>query len=64
MISIKYQNKIYNIETEPFESIENSYKRGWYIIKNINKYSYDELYSLSLMYINKKNGMKYEENIN
>ena len=60
MIVIQYQGKIYNIQQEPFESIEDSYKRGWFIVKNYQKYdSYRELYSLSIIMINKNKGMIY-----
>ncbi len=59
MISIQYLGKIYNIEQEPFESLQDSYKRGWYIIKNYDKYKKDELYSLSIMMINREKGMIY-----
>lgn len=59
MISIQYKGKLYNIEQEPFESIEESYKRGWYIVKNYDKYDYNQLYSLSIIMINKNKGMIY-----
>lgn len=60
MICLEYQGKIYNIEVEPFETIEDSYKRAWFIVKNYDKYSeYNELYSLSIMMINKNKGMIY-----
>ena len=59
MISIQYQGKLYNIEQEPFESIEESYKRAWYIVKNYDKYDYNQLYSLSIIMINKNKGMIY-----
>ena len=60
MIAIQYQGKIYNISQEPFETIDVSYKRGWYIVKNFEKYpDYKELYSLSIIMINKNKGMNY-----
>lgn len=59
MITILYQGKLYNIQQEPFETVEDSYKRGWYIVKNYDKYTYDELYSLSLIMLNKNKGMAY-----
>ncbi len=59
MITIQYQGALYNIQQEPFENIEDSYKRGWYIVKNYNKYSYDELYSLSIIMLNKNKGLIY-----
>jgi hypothetical protein len=59
MITILYQGKLYNIQQEPFETVEDSYKRGWHIVKNYDKYTYDELYSLSLIMLNKNKGMVY-----
>ena len=52
---------IYNIEKEPFETDENTYYRGWIIIKNYFKYSnLKELISKSIIYLNEnKNNMKY-----
>jgi hypothetical protein len=53
-------NFIYKIRKLPFETDENSYKRGWFIIKNYNSYDYDELISRSIIYLNEnKNKMKY-----
>jgi len=40
MISLYYAGQMYNIEQEPFETTEDSYKRAWYIIKNYGKYNY------------------------
>ena len=51
MIIINYNNKIYKIKKEPIETDENTYKRGWFIIKNFNNYSIDELISRSIMYL-------------
>jgi hypothetical protein len=62
MISIEYRGKIYNIPEEPFETSEDSYKRGWYIVKNIQDSSFKETYSRSLMFLNKNKGMKYDSN--
>jgi hypothetical protein len=52
---------IYNIEKEPYETDENTYYRGWFIIKNYFKYSnLKELISKSIIYLNEnKNNMKY-----
>jgi len=59
-IVIIYDNYIYKIEKEPFETDENTYKRGWYIIKNLDKFSYDDVIVNSLIYLNEnKNNMKY-----
>ena len=61
MISLQYHGKIYNIETEPFETIEDSYRRAWYIVKEIDGTSEDiaTIYSSSIMMINKNKGMVY-----
>jgi len=53
-------NYIYKINKLPFETDENTYKRGWFIIKNYSLYDYDELISRSIIYLNEnKNKMKY-----
>jgi hypothetical protein len=53
-------NYIYKIHKLPFETDENTYRRGWYIIKNYSSYDYDELISRSIIYLNEyKNKMKY-----
>lgn len=53
-------NYIYKIQKLPFETDENTYKRGWYIIKNYSSYDYDELISRSIIYLNEyKNKMIY-----
>ena len=57
MIIIPYKGKLYNIPREPFETIEESYKRGWYIIKS--EESYEIACSLSIMMLNKNKGMVY-----
>jgi hypothetical protein len=61
MITIYYAGRMYDIEQEPFETTEDSYKRGWYIVKNYGKHVYDKLYSLSIMMLNKERGMQYTE---
>lgn len=60
-IVIIYENFLYKIRKLPFETDENTYKRGWYIVKNIDKIeNYDELISKSIIYLNEnKNKMKY-----
>jgi hypothetical protein len=62
-IIIIHDNYIYNIIKEPFETDENTYIRGWYIIKNKSKYpsiQNEELISNSIIYLNEyKNNMKY-----
>lgn len=62
MISLQYQGKIYNIETEPFETVEESYKRGWFIVKQLSLDSCNDIatvYSSSIIMINKNKGMIY-----
>lgn len=61
MISLQYRGKIYNIETEPFELIEDSYKRGWFIVKSFvaNQHNISAIYSSSIIMINKNKGMIY-----
>ena len=59
-IIIIYDNFIYKIEKEPFETDENTYKRGWFIIKNYNKGTYKEIVNNSIKYLNEnKNNMIY-----
>lgn len=59
-IIIIHDNIIYKIYKEPFESDENTYKRGWFIIENKDKYLKEELISRSIIYLNEnKNNMKY-----
>ena len=44
---------IYIIEKEPYESDENTYNRGWYIINNHNKIkNLNELISRSIIVLN------------
>lgn len=52
---------IYIIEKEPYESDENTYNRGWYIINNHNKIkNLNELISRSIIVLNEnKNNMKF-----
>jgi hypothetical protein len=60
MIIINYKNNIYKIDKEPFEIDSNTFIRGWFIVKNYNKYNYDELVSRSIIYLNeKKKNMTY-----
>jgi hypothetical protein len=59
-IIIVYDNYIYKIEKEPFETDENTYRRGWFIIKNQDKDNYEETVLKSIIYLNEnKNKMKY-----
>ena len=61
MIAIEYQGKIYKIAKEPHENIEDTYKRGWFIIKNLkDNDNYEEIVNKSIIYLNEnKNNMKY-----
>ena len=59
VISLYYCGKIYIIEKEPFETNDIAYKRAWFIVKNYDKYNYNELISLSKININKNNEMIY-----
>lgn len=55
-VKIYHKGRYYTINKEPFETSENTYKRGWFIIINYNNYeNYNELISRSLIYINEKN---------
>lgn len=58
-IFIYYKNNLYKIEKEPFETDENSYIRGWFIVKNYNNYSYNELISRSIIHLNSFNNLVY-----
>ena len=56
-----HENKIYKVDKEPYETDENTYMRGWYIINNFDKYDYEELISRSIIYLNEnKNNMNYK----
>lgn len=64
MIKIMCCGKMYTIEQEQFETIEDTYKRGWDIIKNDNTVKNDDItdecYSNSIMMLNsQKRGMTY-----
>jgi len=60
-IVIIHDNHIYNIDKDSYETDENTYKRGWFIIKNQFKYkNFKELISRSFIYLNEsKNNMNY-----
>ena len=64
-VVIIHENAIYNIEKEQFETDENTYKRGWYMIKNQGIIAnIGELISRSFIFLNeKKNQMKYDNDI-
>jgi hypothetical protein len=59
MICLQHHGKLFKIQQEPFETMEESYKRAWFIINNHNKMPFSKLYSLSIMIINKNKGMIY-----
>jgi hypothetical protein len=51
---------IHIIDKEPFETISEVYKRGWFIINNKNKESdMKKIISDSIIDINKNKGMEY-----
>jgi hypothetical protein len=59
-IIISYRGVLYKIEKEPFETHEDAYSRGWFIVKNQDKYdNYKQLVSLSMIHNNKKKMMQY-----
>ena len=58
-ISIMYNNNIYFIDIDPYETIQETYERGWFIIKNYDYYEYNNLVSLSIIKLNEKKGMVY-----
>ena len=60
-INILYNNDIYIIDKDPYETFEETYERGWFIIKNYNNYDYDELVSQSIIALNIKKGMEYQQ---
>lgn len=51
-IIIIYDNKIHKIEKEPFETDENAYIRGWFIVKNYNNQNYNEIVCNSIKNLN------------
>lgn len=59
-IILQYCGEIHTFKTEPYETIQDSYERAWYILKNITKYPIKMLYSLSIIKINEKKGMIYD----
>tara|TARA_B110000259_G_scaffold188445_1_gene247488 strand:- start:1062 stop:1277 length:216 start_codon:yes stop_codon:yes gene_type:complete len=58
-INILYNNEIHIIDKEPYETLEETYERGWFIIKNYDNYDYIELISKSIINTNLKKGMEY-----
>ena len=45
MISLNYRGSLHFIDNEPYESIDDTYSRGWYIMKNQNmNEKYENLY--------------------
>ena len=68
-ITIFNKGRIYIINKEPYETVGDVYKRGWYIINNIKtdnsdkSDNYTKLYSLSIINNNKNKGMTYDNAI-
>ncbi len=68
-ITIFDKGRIYIINKEPYETVGDVYKRGWYIINNIKtdnsdkSDNYTKLYSLSIINNNKNKGMTYDNAI-
>jgi hypothetical protein len=59
-IAINYKGKLYLVDREPFETFEETYGRGWFIIKNEKQISsQEELISLSIINNNLKKQMEY-----
>ncbi len=60
-VTLLYNNNIYIIEKEPYETINESYTRAWYIVKNYNSMEYKLLNSYSIMINNiNTNNMNYD----
>ena len=58
-IIINYKNNIYKIEKELNETDEDTYIRGWFIVKNYSIENYNELISRSIIFLNEKKSMIY-----
>jgi len=58
-ITIFNNGVIHLIDKEPNENISDTYKRGWFIVKNKDESNYNKLYSLSIITNNKNKGMIY-----
>ena len=58
-IIINHKGKLYVIDKEPFETNEDVYSRGWFIIKNFDATKLNEIVSLSIMNNNLKKEMIY-----
>ena len=59
MITINYQGSIYFIDSEPYESLDETYSRGWFILHNLTEEKYENIYSKSIIMMNEKKGMNY-----
>lgn len=63
-ITLLYNNNIYVIEKESYETINETYIRGWYIVKNYDKIDYLLLNTYSIMGVNTLiHNMNYDEPI-
>ena len=59
-IVINHKGLMYFIEKEPFETHDDAYSRGWFIINNKNVCSNtNQLISMSIINNCKKKGMDY-----
>lgn len=59
-IVIYNKGTIHIIDREPYETNQDVYRRGWYIINNKHKENnYSKLVSDSIININKNKGMTY-----
>lgn len=58
-IIIHFSGKLFTFKSEPYETNEDTHARAWYILKNMDKYPRDILYSFSIIENNKKKGMYY-----
>jgi hypothetical protein len=59
-IVIYNKGLLFTIDREPFETNASVYKRGWYIINNMNnETNNNKLISDSIININKNKGMIY-----
>ena len=60
-ITVFYNNNIYIIEKEPYETINDTYMRAWYIVKNYDLMQYKLLNSYSIIINNiNTNNMNYD----
>ena len=59
-IIIHHKGCMYIIDKQPFETYEDAYQRGWFIVNHKHVYTdHKQLISLSFMDNYKKKGMEY-----